>query len=226
MLTHSEQLDQIAPALAAFQGEVDNAGKTAQNAHLKNKYADLAEIVNTISPVLAKHGLSYSQHTSSDPANGTVTVEGFLLHKSGQWLKSSLTLPCAKWDAQGIGSAITYGRRYQAAAMAFIGQEDDDGEGAVGRGTRPGQQARPQAQTPAPTQTSAPTQSEAAKNYANLRQQAVTKLKEEGLPEADAVEFIKERESELKKSLGANPSSELVASTLTAGLTRIVNGEK
>jgi len=123
-------LDLLAPALASAQGELENAAKASQNPHFRSKYADLAEIINTVRPVLSKHGLSFVQSPSY--VDGIVTVETVLLHTSGQWVAGSLAVPVTKQDAQGVGSAITYARRYSLAAIVGIAQEDDDGNAAVG----------------------------------------------------------------------------------------------
>jgi len=57
-----------------------------------------------------------------------------LAHSSGEFVKGRLELKPAKQDAQGVGSVITYGRRYALAAMVGVAPlDDDDGEAAVGR---------------------------------------------------------------------------------------------
>ena len=124
----SEQIDQLATALALAQGEVENASKTSQNPHFRSKYADLAEIINTVRPVFSKHGLAVVQSPSY--AEGLVSVTTLLTHKSGQWIRDIASAPASKLDAQGVGSAVTYLRRYSLAAFAGIAQEDDDGNAA------------------------------------------------------------------------------------------------
>ena len=169
---HSESLANIAAALAAFQGEVENATKGSTNPAFKSKYADLAEILNTVREPLSKHGLSLIQIPSYE--NGIVSLETMLLHKSGEFICGLCSAPVMKQDAQGIGSAITYLRRYCAAAFCGIAQEDDDGNGAVGNAhagqaqpARPA--ARPAAQpakaTPSPQ---GPTDPEAEKERQRL----------------------------------------------------------
>ena len=56
------------------------------------------------------------------PSNPSTT----LMHSSGQWLRSKIKLPLSKVDAQGVGAAVTYGRRYGLSAMVGIAQYDDD----------------------------------------------------------------------------------------------------
>ncbi len=127
----SNEISELAKALAAAQGELENASKNAANPHFKSKYADLAEVLNTVRPVFSKHGLSITQHP--DCTDGIVEVETMVLHTSGQYMVSSIKVPITKVDAQGVGSAITYARRYSLAAVAGIAQEDDDAESAIGR---------------------------------------------------------------------------------------------
>ena len=57
---------------------------------------------------------------------GAICVTTTLLHSSGQWMRSKIKLPLSKVDAQGVGAAVTYGRRYGLSAMVGIAQFDDD----------------------------------------------------------------------------------------------------
>lgn len=116
-------------ALSAAQGEIENANKNAANPHFKSKYADLAEVLNTVRPVFAKHGLSLTQCPAFDGARASVTT--LVAHKDGGYIVATASCVPAKSDAQGVGSATTYLRRYSAAAMAGIAQEDDDGQSAA-----------------------------------------------------------------------------------------------
>lgn len=126
-ITHANP--ELFAALAAAQGEIENASKNAANPHFRSKYADLAEVLNTVRPVFAKHGLSLIQSPGYDGSVAHVTT--VLAHKSGGYLTSTASCVPAKADAQGIGSATTYLRRYSAAAVAGIAQEDDDGNSAA-----------------------------------------------------------------------------------------------
>lgn len=128
MITTSSITPELFAALAAAQGELVNADKTSTNPHFRSKYADLAEVLNTIRPVFAKHGLSIVQSPSFDGQCAHVTT--LLAHKSGGYLTDKASCVPGKTDGQGIGAATTYLRRYAAAAFAGIAQEDDDGESA------------------------------------------------------------------------------------------------
>lgn len=139
-MNKSESINELAVALAKAQGEIENADKNKVNPHLKSKYADLSEVLNTVRPVLSKFGLSVIQSPSF--SSNIVSVETMLLHSSGQFISDSCSCPVAKQDAQGIGAAITYLRRYSLAAFVGISQEDDDG------GKQPQQQPAPSQQQP------------------------------------------------------------------------------
>lgn len=134
-MNKSEQINELATAMAKAQMEIENASKNAANPHFRSKYADLAEVLNTVRPVFAKNGLAVIQSAGFD--NGCASVETTIAHSSGQWISSTVSAPVSKQDAQGVGSALTYCRRYGLAAMAGIAQEDDDANAAVGGGQKP-----------------------------------------------------------------------------------------
>ena len=123
----SENIDQLATALAAAQAEMKNATLNKVNPHFKSKYADLAMIRDTVTPALAKNGIAVVQGT--DTEENTIVVFTRLIHKSGQWIESRFPIPYDK--PQAMGSGITYGRRYTLAAVTNIAaEEDDDGNAA------------------------------------------------------------------------------------------------
>jgi len=93
-----------------------------------------------VRPVFAAHGISIVQSTGFDGA--TVSVTTLLAHASGGHISSTASCVPAKSDAQAIGSATTYLRRYSLAAMAGIAQEDDDGNSAA-HGGKPAPAAKP-----------------------------------------------------------------------------------
>lgn len=118
-------------AFVAFCGEVTNAEKNATNPHFNKKYADLSEILNTVRPVLAKHCLGFYQSPSF--ADGLVTVKTVIFHSSGGAIENEFSLPCSQNNPQGVGSALTYCRRYSLTSLCGISQEDDYGNQSSGR---------------------------------------------------------------------------------------------
>ena len=125
----SATLAKLAEALCKAQGQMEGAAKDSVNPHFKNKYADLAAVWDAIRKPLAANGLSIVQFPRT--VQGGVEIETTLLHTSGEFLRDALWMPCGKNDAQGIGSAITYARRYALMAVCGIAPVDDDGEAAV-----------------------------------------------------------------------------------------------
>ena len=121
----SDKIDKLAGALAKAQGEMYGAASKSSNPFFKSSYADLHTVIMSAIPYLSKNGLSVTQGNEIIP--GAVCVTTTLLHESGQWLRSKINLPMEKVNAQGVGAATTYGRRYGLAAMVGIAQKDDDG---------------------------------------------------------------------------------------------------
>lgn len=130
-MNQSEEIKDLAAALSKAQGLIEDAKKDSENPHYKSKYADLSSIWEACRKPLTENNLSVAQFTEGGPE--VVTIVTRLLHSSGQWLESSLSIKSTKPDAQGLGSAITYGRRYALAAMVGIAPAEDDGNGACGK---------------------------------------------------------------------------------------------
>lgn len=133
MTFQSEQINELAAALAKAQGEMENAKKDADNSFFKSKYADLASVVDAAKPALAKHGLAVIQSTQVFPDNDKTVLITQLCHSSGQWIRSWYPINPVKNDPQGMGSAHTYARRYSYSAIVGIAAEDDDGNEASGK---------------------------------------------------------------------------------------------
>ena len=127
----SETTNELSAALAKAQGEMKAATFNKINPHFKNRYADLAAVVDAIRVPLSSHGLSYTQTT--EVREGGFVLVTTLRHASGQWVASEYPLPVGA-KPQELGSALTYARRYSLSAIACIAaDEDDDAEGANGQ---------------------------------------------------------------------------------------------
>ena len=124
-MNRSETITEIAKALAKFQSEVSDPNRTKENAFLKSKYVTLDSLLQAVRPVLASNGLSFLQvpFTGAD----VVSVTTMLLHESGEWLESDpFTLPLMKKDPQGVGSVVTYARRYSLSSILGVAWDEDD----------------------------------------------------------------------------------------------------
>jgi hypothetical protein len=129
-MERSESINELAAALAHAQAEMKAAEMNATNPFLKNRYADLGSIIEAIRPAIAKHGLAFAQLPTFD--NQTVTVKTIIMHASGQWLASEISLSIEGEKglslAQVMGKAITYLRRYGLSAMFGVyADKDEDG---------------------------------------------------------------------------------------------------
>jgi hypothetical protein len=124
----SETIEHLSAALAAAQGVMKAAAFNRINPHFKNRYADLASVLEAIRDPFAKNGLSITQTTH---LNGSgFVLRTTLRHASGQWVASEYPLP-HNAKPQELGSALTYARRYTLSAIAgTAGDEDDDGQAA------------------------------------------------------------------------------------------------
>ncbi len=132
-LTHSEQINEVASALAKAQGAMAPAMKDANNPFFHSKYADLASVWDACRKPLTSNGLSIVQSPSAEGT--TVKLDTILLHTSGQWMCGTASAVAKDDGPQAIGSAITYLRRYALQSFAGVAPEDDDAEAGEGRTT-------------------------------------------------------------------------------------------
>lgn len=115
-------------ALSKAQGEIKHAKLDSKNPHFRSDYASLEAHIDNIKPALAKHGLSLTQGVESK--DGQLWLTSRLIFGE-EMLETGIPLIIGKNDMQGLGSAISYARRYSVAAMFNMGSGDDDGNAAV-----------------------------------------------------------------------------------------------
>ena len=125
----SDSIAALAAALAKAQAAITGATKDSANPYFNSRYADLASVRGACIGPLTANGLCVVQFPRATA--GGVEVETLLAHSSGEWVAETLAMPVSKWDAQAVGSAITYARRYALAAIAGVAPEDDDGNAAT-----------------------------------------------------------------------------------------------
>lgn len=135
----------IATALAYAQGEMGKALKQANNPHFKSRYADLASVMDACMPALSRNGIAVIQPVIENEFGRSVVTR--FIHGSGECLECAIPLILGKNDMQGLGSAITYARRYGLMSLAGIAPEDDDGNAAVATGPAHTPKERSWAQT-------------------------------------------------------------------------------
>lgn len=117
----SESIKEIATALCKFQSEVEKIKKSETNPFFKSKYADLSSILDVIRQPLSNNGISFVQFPK-----GQHELETMLMHISGEWMSETYSMTPTKNDPQGLGSVITYQRRYALGAILGLNIDEDD----------------------------------------------------------------------------------------------------
>lgn len=156
----SQEIGLFCTALAAAQAKIKNAERDAENPYFNSSYASLAAVWDAVRAPMTENGLSVIQgeatRIAADLSSGEVDVTTMVLHASGQWFRTTVTLPVipmasrrkgrgddgdndadrapGRITPQAIGSAITYGRRYGLESVTGTAPEaeDDDGNSASG----------------------------------------------------------------------------------------------
>lgn len=184
-ITMSATIGKLAEALSKVQGEMGAAEKNADNPYFKSKYADLATCWGVAREPLSRNGLAVVQTTAQGLSeteiyvplmlNGrpvlkdglpvevprkqmVITVNTILMHTSGEWISSSMSMPLAKNDPQGVGTAVSYGRRYGLSAiLGIVGKDEDDDANAASMPpqTAPARKAAAKAQAASAPQAAA-----------------------------------------------------------------------
>lgn len=129
MTARSEEIDKISKALVSIQKEIKDAPLDKVNPHFKSRYASLESVINTVRPVSSKYGITFTQ--TMVPSETGMSLVTTLYHESGQWIDSVMPMKVDLTRPQGVGSCLTYFRRYSLAAIYGISDtEDDDGNEA------------------------------------------------------------------------------------------------
>jgi hypothetical protein len=126
MINKSESITKLASALIGFQTDVSAIKKDSSNPFFKSKYASLSQVLDGIKKPLIDNKLAVVQFPRGE--HELVTI---ILHESGEYLEESYKMTPSKNDPQGLGSAITYQRRYALCSCLGLNiEEDDDGNAA------------------------------------------------------------------------------------------------
>lgn len=124
-------------AMAAAKAEIPVIRKnrtvdfTSSKGRTHYRHEDLAEIAETINPILGKYGLSYRFKTANEP-NQPIVVTCIISHEKGYFEETTLSGPRDdsgnKNSLQQVGSTLTYLQRMTLkAALGLAAAEDDDG---------------------------------------------------------------------------------------------------
>jgi hypothetical protein len=131
-LIQSETITELVKALVKFQGLFQNASlkKDGKNAHLKNGYVTLDNLLTTIRPMLIECGLVICQDMTGDFLSTTI------YHTSGEFRTSMMPFSPMSGNKgtnalQDMGGGITYAKRYSLSAILCINVDvDTDAVGA------------------------------------------------------------------------------------------------
>ena len=134
LMKTSENINEIAKAMSVAQSQMTVAELNSTNPHFKSKYSNLDSVIDAFRNPLTNNGLTFWQDVVCQDCIAMITTR--IAHVSGQWVEfGPLCVPATKKDAHGIGSAITYGKRYALCAAMGVapGEVDDDGNAAVAK---------------------------------------------------------------------------------------------
>lgn len=128
---HSQDTTELAKALVQVQRQMSPAMKDGKNPFTKSNYATLNSVMESCREALLNNNIWLCQYPVPVDYPDCLGLMTKLTHtESGQWQASLAIVPLPKADPQGMGSAITYARRYAITAMLGMVTEDDDGEAA------------------------------------------------------------------------------------------------
>jgi hypothetical protein len=120
--------------LEEFQENVKAPKKDMNNPFTKSKYATLQSVTETVKEAMKPLKLAFFQDFNEDTEAKTISVQTIVLSELGTVEFNPIVLPIEKMTAQGVGSAITYARRYALTTnLGVVADEDDDGNYASGR---------------------------------------------------------------------------------------------
>lgn len=123
-MNKSQTISELCKALTLFHVKVGDIVKDAKNPFFKSSYATLQNIQEAIREPLIECQLTISQHPEGE--HGLTTI---LMHSSGEWIESYYVMTPVKNDPQGIGSCITYQKRYALVSILNLSVNDPDDDG-------------------------------------------------------------------------------------------------
>jgi len=110
----------ITSKLLLFQQKVNTIKKDGKNPHFKSTYATLTQILGEVKPVLSECGLVLLQLINEHGIGTSI-----ICPETGEQIDTFIPMP-ANLNAQQLGSAITYYRRYTLASLLALEIDDDD----------------------------------------------------------------------------------------------------
>jgi len=112
------------------RGMIGAVSKNAKNPFFKSNYADINNVIETITPVCESLGIVFTQCPKVIDGKDVLYTRLTLQDNNEQFIDSEVRLLLPSADMQKLGSAITYARRYALISMFGLETEDDDGQSA------------------------------------------------------------------------------------------------
>jgi len=172
-MNKSDSIINLSKALLKAQQQMESAKKDSANPFFKSKYADYNAVLEACKGPLNDNGIVILQPTNmrSNPDGTTqLVIETTLIHaETGEFISSMSPVVVAKQnDPQALGSGISYQKRYSLQSLISLPSDDDDGEGAMDRNTKP-QGREPIKKVEAKTETKVETKVETVQEQAPAR---------------------------------------------------------
>lgn len=141
----SDERNHLVEALVKVAGSIEDPtkDKKVDAGAKKYRYATLASFLGDCRRALAKENVILTQGVGETYTTGVITT---LSHTSGQWVASFIPFAGEMRDAQAMGSALTYAKRYGILSILGLAPEDDDDGAAASK-------KGPSAMPPAPKGT-------------------------------------------------------------------------
>ncbi len=117
-------------SLVKAQSEMTHAAFDQTNPHFKSKFASLKSVIDAVKPALNANGIFFMQ--ISHPVDAGVGIETVFCKGDEKLSAGVVVVPVDRANAQGLGSSMTYAKRYSLVlATGISADEDDDGNGAA-----------------------------------------------------------------------------------------------
>lgn len=119
-------------ALGDLQAKLPIIKKDGKMSHTNSSYAKFETIMRAIQPLLVENG--FSIRFNSRESSGKIIITGTLAHRDGHSITDEIPLSIdssgAKNNVQGVGSTISYGKRYLVGMLLNLVFEGEDDNGA------------------------------------------------------------------------------------------------
>ena len=210
----SDSVNQLLNAVAECKKMLGNTiAFDDNNPHYGNDFASLKATLKKVEGPMRECKLILTQW----PA-GEMVVNRLQHLESGEWMQSAFNLTLVKKDPQAAGSALSYARRqcYQTI-LALVGDKDDDGEMAMGRGGSDENDSTPPSNSPSNPSANNRKNGRAQKSKTNKPAQPPQNMNPEGFY-SEQIDKLRTRLAQASTEFELNLAVEAVKSARNQGL--------